>query len=317
MGQMTATVIGAGSVGLGLAASLAQAGIAVRLMARDAQVAALNAAAFTVSGLHGAHEIAPGTIRAEDSAAPSDAARACDMLVATTKTINLAQAVAPFAGQPAPKAVLSLQNGLGSSEILRDVLGPDVPIYASAMMIGLERQGLAHVAINAAAGPILCGPLLGDDPAPLAAFVAAAQGGFLPIEVDPNIRDTIYYKLLFNTCMNPTGALTGLTYGALVENPHTLDLIARLADETLRVFGADSGYAPAPDGDSYARQMLAPAVRARSAAHRSSMVQDIDAGRRTEIDTLNGAVAALGRRHGIATPTHDAIIALIKARAPA
>lgn len=47
------------------------------------------------------------------------------------------------------------------------------------------------------------------------------------------------------------------------------------------------------------------------------MVQDIEAGRRTEIDTLNGAVARLGAARGVATPTHDAIIALIKARSPA
>ena len=67
---------------------------------------------------------------------------------------------------------------------------------------------------------------------------------------------------------------------------------------------------------TFAHEMLAPAVLSRSAAHRSSMVQDIEGGRRTEIDTLNGAVARLGAAHGIATPTHDAIIALIKARSP-
>lgn len=209
-----------------------------------------------------------------------------------------------------------MHNGLGASEAIRAALGPGVPVYASAMMIGLERRGLSHVAIKAAASPIRTGPLLGDPAAPLEAFVAAAQGGFLPIEVDPAIRDTVLFKLLFNTCMNPTGALTGMTYGALVTHPRTLGLIEKLADETLTVLAAEFGYRPAPSGAAYATGILAPAVLARSAGHRSSMLQDIEAGRRSEIDSLNGAVVRLGLKNAIATPTHDALIALVSARHP-
>ncbi|MBY0330250.1 MAG: hypothetical protein K2X49_06230 [Acetobacteraceae bacterium] len=177
-------------------------------------------------------------------------------------------------------------------------------------------QGLAHVESKAAASPINTGPLLGDAVAPLEAFVAAAQAGFLPIRVDPAMRDTILFKLLFNTCMNPTGALTGPTYGELVTHPATRGLIERLAEETLAVLAAAHDYRPAESGMAYARDRLTPIVLPRSAGHRSSMLQDIAAGRRTEIDSLNGAVARLGRNNGIATPTHDALIDLIAARSP-
>jgi 2-dehydropantoate 2-reductase len=318
MTTITATVIGAGSVGLGIAASLAVAGQRVTLLARAGSVAALRGSAITVSGLHGEHALPAGAVAIEDAAAPSDATRGCDMLVVTTKAHDIAAALAPFAAAaPSPRAALSMHNGLGASEAIRASLGPAIPVYASAMMIGLERQGLAHVAIKAAASPIMAGPLLGDDTAPLASFVAAAQAGFLPMRVDPAIRETVLFKLLFNTCMNPTGALTGLTYGELVSHKATLGLIERLAGETLSVLAAAFGYRPAESGAAYARETLAPAVLARSAGHRSSMLQDIEAGRRTEIDSLNGAVARLGRTLGIATPTHDALIDLIAARRPA
>lgn len=317
MTVITATVIGAGSVGLGLAASLAVAGQRVTLLARATSVAMLRDAAITVSGMHGEHALPAGAIAIEDAARPSDAARACDMLLVTTKAHDIAAALAPFAGATAaPRGVLSLHNGLGASEAIRSALGPAIPVYASAMMIGLERQGLAHVAIKAAASPINTGPLLGDAAAPLERFVAAAQAGFLPIRVDPAIRETVLFKLLFNTCMNPTGALTGLTYGELVSHPRTLGLIERLAEETLAVLSAEFGYRPADSGVAYAQDTLAPAVLARSAGHRSSMLQDMAAGRRTEIDSLNGAVARLGRRNGIPTPTHDALIDLVGARSP-
>ncbi len=318
MTGIAATIIGAGSVGLGLAASLAVAGQRVTLLARAGSVAALRDSPITVGGMHGEHVLPVGAVAIEDAARPSDAARGCDMLIVTTKAYDIAAALAPFAGaQPAPGAVLSLHNGLGASESIRTALGPKIPVYATAMMIGLERQGLAHVAIKAASSPIHTGPLLGDGIAPLEAFVAAAQAGFLPIRVAPTIRDTILFKLLFNTCMNPTGALTGLTYGELVSHPATRALIERLADETLAVLAAEFGYRPAPSGPAYARETLTPIVVPRSAAHRSSMLQDIAAGRRTEIDSLNGAIARLGRKNGILTPTHDTLINLIAARSPA
>jgi 2-dehydropantoate 2-reductase len=317
MGAITASVIGAGSVGLGIAASLAVAGQRVTLLAREAVVAALRDSPITVSGLHGEHALPAGTIAIEDAANPSAAARGCAMLIVTTKAHDIAAALAPFAGAtPAPRAVLSLHNGIGASEAIRAALGPAIPVYASAMMIGLERQGIAHVVSKAASSPINTGPLLGDAAAPLEAFVAAAQRGFLPIRVDPAIRQTVLFKLLFNACMNPTGALTGLTYGELVTHPATRGLIERLAEETLAVLSAAHGYRPAENGLAYLRDTLTPIVLPRSAGHRSSMLQDIAAGRRTEIGSLNGAVAALGRRHGIATPTHDALIALVGARSP-
>lgn len=315
--QLATTIIGAGSVGLGIAASLSVAGQRVTLLTRAQSVEALAGLDITVSGLHGEHRLPAGVIAVADALRPPPAARACDMLVVTTKAHDLAAALVPFAeAVQRPAAVLAMQNGLGASEAIRHAMGTDVPVYASVMMIGLERQGLAHVTIKAAASPILVGPLLGDDTERLERFVDAAQGGFLPIKRDPGIRETILFKLLFNTCMNPTGALTGLTYGELVTNPNTLLLIERLAEETLAILDAQYGYRPAASGSAYARDTLAPAVLSRSAAHRSSMLQDMAAGRRTEIDVLNGAVARLGAQHAIPTPTHDAIIALISARAP-
>ena len=316
--MIRATVIGAGSVGLAIAASLAVAGQRVTLLTRAGSVAALGDSAITVSGLHGDHTLPAGAVAIEDAACPSASARGCDMLVLTTKAHDIAAALAPFTGAaPLPGAALSLHNGVGASEAIRAALGPEIPVYASAMMIGLERQGLAHVASKAASSPINTGPLLGDATPPLERFVAAAQAGFLPIRVDPAIRETVLFKLLFNTCMNPTGALTGLTYGELVTHPATRGLIERLAEETLAVLAAEHDYRRAASGVAYVRDKLTPIVLPRSAGHRSSMLQDIAAGRRTEIASLNGAIARLGRKNGIATPAHDSLIDLISARSPA
>lgn len=130
----------------------------------------------------------------------------------------------------------------------------------------------------------------------------------------PNIKHAIFGKLLVNSCLNPTGALLDLTYGGLLENGHSRSLIIDMADETLRVLGAADGFHPYASGKDYVEQFLQPVILQGASQHRSSMVQDIAAGRRTEIDFLNGAIVKLGRNLGVATPAHQAIIALIKAR---
>lgn len=109
MSALKITVIGAGSVGLAVAASLAIAGQKVALAARKGSVVALQDSAITLSGMLGLHEVPAGQITIVDAAAPSQAARDCDMLIVTTKAHGVATALAPFAAPgPKPKAVLSL-----------------------------------------------------------------------------------------------------------------------------------------------------------------------------------------------------------------
>ena len=144
--------------------------------------------------------------------------------------------------------------------------------------------------------------------------VQRGQAGFLPITYEHPVEPAILNKFLFNTCLNGIGAITRMTYGELVSNVHTRHLIKQVADETIRVVRAERQAEVAVDGDSYVEQTLTPFVLPKAAAHRSSMLQDVEAGRRTEIDYLNGAVVRMGQRHGVATPANDAIACLVRAR---
>ncbi|WP_313952085.1 2-dehydropantoate 2-reductase [Accumulibacter sp.] len=317
MNNLRMTVIGGGSVGLGLAASFALAGASVILMARAGSVDTLRTEAITVSGLLGEHSVEPGRIAIEDADHPTLAGLDCDVLVVTTKAYDVADALRPYAAPDAPArphAIVLMQNGVGSAEAAREVMGPDTPVFSTAMLIGVQRHGLNHVSVNAHSGPVRTGSLLGDDVQAITPMLEVAGRGFLPMVHEPNIQQTIFAKLLFNTCMNPTGALIGRSYGELLENEHSRSLIGHLADETLRVFASSTGYRPAKNGRHYVEDTLIPLVIPRSALHRSSMVQDLESGRRTEIDYLNGAIVRMGREVGIDTPFHQSIVALIHAR---
>jgi len=306
-------IIGGGSVGLALAASFVRAGARVSLLVRPASLAKVSGQAIRVSGILGDVTISSSALRVVDASAPDPEVLGASMLILTTKAHDVAEALAPFAAAGHCPPILSMQNGMGSAEIAKATVGETVPIYSSAMMIGMVRDGPASVAITAQSSPVFCGAVLDDPEEPLLEMLAVAERGLIPMAHDPKIRETIAWKLLFNSCMNPTGALTGLTYGALLETPETRALIAGLADETLAAFEAAFDYRPAESGRAYVDGALSDIVFPRATGHQSSMLQDIRAGRRTEIDMLNGAVIRLADAHGLPCTRHRTIVQLIEA----
>lgn len=313
MSSYHVAVIGGGSVGLCLAAHFAKAGAQVSLLVREGSLEALQGHPILVSGLLGDHAIAAQALTVCDAAQPTEAVLNCDMLVLTTKAYDVASSLQPFANRSACPPVLLLQNGMGSAEIARDVLGADVPVFSTAMMIGMVRRTATEVGVTAQSSPILCGSLLGDDPAPLEKMLEVSARGFVPMVRDDAIRETIAFKLLFNSCMNPTGAITRQTYGELLENPNSRALIIGLADETLRAFASAYDYRPAENGTQYVDEVLCPIIFPCAQDHRSSMLQDLQSGRRTEIDVLNGAIIRLADREGLSAVRHQAILHLVKA----
>ena len=92
---------------------------------------------------------------------------------------------------------------------------------------------------------------------------------------NPSIRETISFKLLFNSCMNLTGALTGQTYCELLDSPDSRELIVGLADETLAAYAQAFDYRPADSGQHYVEEVLSKIIFPRAQDHRSSMLQDL------------------------------------------
>ncbi len=318
MTALRMTVLGSGSVGLAVAASYARAGQNVTLLARGSAVPLLRQNGIQVTGVCGDHRIEPQRLKVCDAehADPEDIA--CDLLIVATKAYQVRAVLESLmrrAGPAdAPSAVLLLQNGWGSADEARAVLPADVAVFSSIMMIGIERRTSTHVNVNVQASPVRVGTVFGAAPGGMKDAVERGQSGFLPITYEDEIEPAILDKFLFNTCLNAIGAITRMTYGELVSNGHTRRLITQVADETIRVIRAERGLALAADGAAYVEKTLTPFVLPRAAAHRSSMLQDVEAGRRTEIDYLNGAVVRMGKDRGIATPCNDAVASLVSAR---
>lgn len=129
----------------------------------------------------------------------------------------------------------------------------------------------------------------------------------LPARVEPEIAAARLAKLLVNVAINPLAALHGVTNGALREAPYraTLDTLVDEAWPVLRAAGL------VLDADAARQRVIA--VATATAANRASMLQDVQAGRRTEIDAITGALLEMARQQGIDLPAHRDVFRRIKA----
>jgi 2-dehydropantoate 2-reductase len=117
--------------------------------------------------------------------------------------------------------------------------------------------------------------------------------------------------MLYNCALNPLGALLGVSYGTLAEQPTTRSLMDRLVEEVFAVMLA-AGYATHWSTSAEFLAAFYGRLVPDTAEHKSSMLQDITAGKRTEIDALTGAVITLAAQHGLDVPYNHAVYQLVR-----
>ncbi|MDF2935176.1 MAG: hypothetical protein K0Q90_549 [Paenibacillaceae bacterium] len=206
--------------------------------------------------------------------------------------------------------ICCFQNGMGHLEKLRSVVGGD-RLYAAVTTEGAMRlsdtevwhTGMGGTRIGIAENGISSS---GQHLAMLAEVLANA--GF-QTAVSENIQADIWDKLIINTVVNPLTALLDIQNGQLLDHPMCLELMQHLFEE------ADSAAAAAgfgrPDGLRW--QRLVEVCRA-TAGNKSSMLQDLAAGRLTELEWLTGSLLREGKSRGLMLPYHETVYRLVKAK---
>jgi 2-dehydropantoate 2-reductase len=203
--------------------------------------------------------------------------------------------------------VATLQNGWGNG----DVLARHFPAEQIVIGVTYHSGTLAapgHVLhTNTSDAPTYVGPFDGDELNGAEALAAAlARGGFRA-DARSDIRTEIWKKLVLNSSALPTSALTRSTAGNLAQRGEMHELIDGLIAETVAV-----GRAQGLDIDESERLEAVHGVLAGAGRGKASMLQDIEGGRRTEIDVINGAVVRVAREVGVDVPLNRAMVALIK-----
>jgi 2-dehydropantoate 2-reductase len=289
---MEIIVLGAGAIGSLYGAKLAP-GNDVTLVGRAEHAAAINSHGLRIEGLE------PQVVRV--SAAPGIEQIGQDALILlTTKVPGSAAALEPVAPLVRDDTtILCLQNGLGSEQIARKALGNRGIVLRGITQFGaiFERPGV----IQYMAG----GYTLVEQHQRSDRVAAALTAAGLDCRISPSIAAEVWHKLVFNCVINPITAILGCEVGG-VANPELNPLKQLVIDECLAV-AATQGLTFEVD---FMREITALFGASRNIV---SMLQDLRRGHRTEIDYMNGAVAALGSQHGLPCPVNHALTAIIKA----
>ena len=231
-----------------------------------------------------------------------------DLAILTVKAHQTAAAVQglPLLLGPGGLA-LTLQNGLGNLEEMSRVLGP-ARLLGGASILGVTKLA-EGVVLLAGLGPTYVGPPPGSlvSPAEVEEVAALFRRAGLPCEVRGDIEAVLWEKLLVNVGINPLTALLQVKNGDLLNLPPAWEIAVAAATETQAV-ARSGGIHLSVDSEMRLRE-----VCTATAANRSSMLQDVTAGRKTEIEALNAQVAARGAAHGIPTPVNHLLTQLIRA----
>jgi 2-dehydropantoate 2-reductase len=295
-------IVGPGALGCLYGGLLALAGHDVRMLGRrQEQVDALNQ--------HGLLIEREGEMRRATVTAGTDPAALgpVDLAIVLVKATDTAEAARALPALLAPEApALSLQNGLGNIEALVEVLGIE-RVLGGVSAQGATTLGVGHVR-HAGFGPTSLAEAVGGLSERAEQIADLVHRAHIPTRAFADPAPLIWGKLIANAAINPLGALLRCQNGATYDRPSAQRMFYELAQEAGAVALALKVELPFSDPVEHARS-VAQATR----ANRNSMLQDIENGRRTEIDAINGAVARLGFQHGVQTPTNRRIALLIHA----
>ncbi len=298
---MRIAMIGAGAMGGIFGARFASAGADVVLYDRDAvHIAAIAADGLSVDWLAGImlHRLAATTSPTEIGA--FDLAV---VMVDSNATRSVAEALAAIL--PPDAFVLTLQNGIGNVETLTAVLGAERIVggttYNSAAKLSPGKV------LHSNLGETTIGELDGHLSERIAAIADLFTRAGLPVRVSDNVLGHIWMKFVVNAAINPVCAITRLRPGEIMRTEPALLLLERVLDEILGVIDAKGIRLPSDDARTEVLD------HAWERYNRPSMLQHVEAGRQTEIDSLNGALLSEARTLGIDCPFNQAVLLTIKA----
>ncbi len=303
-------ILGVGSIGGTLLGSLADTGASLLCVSRGrtADTLRLGLVLHTPEGTM--EMVPPGRYRvldSEEGPVPSSQLGTCDVAIVTGKASStpILASVAEELLAPGGMAI-SIQNGLGHAEILAHKIGVESVIAGSTTHSAWrDSDGSVHWSGR---GNIVLGRMDGSDPGDIGnELIALLNEAGLGPKWSSEIQGVVWKKLLINVAINPVCAIAGVRNGALAEVPELWEQAVgsmREAEAVAKAAGVELGEF---DAEGLLRRVVG-----STAENRVSMLQDLMAGRKTEVDVLCGVIVSKGEEFGVPTPRNEMLLALVR-----
>lgn len=291
-------IVGAGAMGAAYAAMFAEApSFDVAFVARGDRYQRLTQNALTVNGQ--SYKIAvvhPGAV-----------SEPADLVLVALKHHHLETALDDInALVGTDTVILSVMNGLESEETISVVCGRGKLVYAVAVGIDAVREGAACG--YGSRGKIFFGQGLQSPEDPrVARLREALTRAAIPNEVPADIRRVMWWKFMINVGVNQASAVLRAPYSVFQSSSDARELMVALMQEVIALAGKTGIDLSAADVDEWLAILTT-----LSPEGKTSMLQDIEAGRKTEVELFAGQVVARGQKHQVPTPVNETILRIIK-----
>jgi len=296
---MDILILGAGAVGLSLAARLSKVSD-VYAVCRQKHADIIRTEGFRMRGIWG--EETSFFSCGED--VPKN--RDFDYIFISSKSTATRSICEQFADIIIGREVISLQNGIGNEEIIAEHTDH---VIGGTIITGFEWTGDASVNVSVESGPMQLGRFPSGVDGSVQKLADMLQQAGVPVSTTENIKGALWSKVLYNCALNPLGAIMGVPYGKL-ENPHAWSIIEGMIQEAFKVTAAEKVLLPWDNANEYLKYLKEYQLP-NTRAHHSSMLQDLEACKRTEIEFLNGAVVLRAKEYAIDVPYNTFITAQI------
>jgi 2-dehydropantoate 2-reductase len=301
MGGIQSTVIvGAGAIGASIAARLLDAGQRVSVSARGERAARYQREGFVVNGRQYFPPVTDGR-----------GAEPADLVIVAVKNYSLDEAIAEMRPHVGDRTIiLSLLNGVDAVPKLRDAFGPDVVPYA--MILGIDAHRRENEVQYSAKGQIFCGferELEQKNAPELARMERFFRRSDILFRVPDDIVREIWFKFMINVSINQWSAVLRAPYQVFQTSPHAIALLERTMKEVIVL--SQKIAAGLTEAD-IAKAMAV--LRTLGADGKTSMLQDAEAHRRTEVDAFAGTMVRLAGAAEVEVPIntmlYEAILAI-------
>jgi len=292
-------VVGAGAVGGYFGGMFARAGAPTTFIGRKHFVDAVSAKGLVLDTSHGQERIAA------KATTDISAVRDCSLILFSVKAHDTGEAAkqkAPFVRPDA--TVVCLQNGVDNADRVR--AATNVVVLSAAVYVAVSMPEPGRVK-HLARGDLIIGPPSTRTTKVADAFTRAG----ISCRISENIEGELWLKLLRNCALNAISALGHARYGQIAQNADAEKLMEHIVDEVLAVARAAGVALPGVD-DRQSAMAAAMELATQMADAFSSTAQDLNRGRPTEIDALNGYIARRGAELGVPVPVNHALCTLVK-----
>ncbi len=318
--NIAVAMVGAGAIGGVTAAFMAKAGRDVELVCKHQEIAdKASSTGLHITGLRGEHLIPVKAVK--DISGLSSPKDVIFLATKATECVEAARALLPLMAEDS--MVVSLQNGI-CEDALAEVLGRR-RVIGCVVGWGATMRGPAELEVTSP-GEFVIGNI-DHQPDSRLPLIEKMLADVVPARISSNIMGELYSKLIINSCINSLGVIAGLPLGKLLADRRVRKVFIGLMYEAMAVAeamkikvepggGGKLDYYKLLSSDSgladFRRHLMIRLIGFKYRRIKSSSLQSLERGRRTEVDYLNGYIVGRGREYGVATPLHAAVVDTIK-----